>query len=251
MYLFHPSGVRSCLSPARFQRKLNAVMKLTYYGHACFGVEVDGVHLLFDPFITPNELARDIDVNKIPADYILISHGHQDHLADAMTIAQRTGATLVSNWEIVAWFGQQGWQNSHPMNQGGSKVFPFGRVKYVNAIHSSGLPDGTYGGNPGGFVVETAGGSFYFAGDTALTYDMKLIGDEFALQFAVLPVGDNFTMGASDAVRAAGFVGVQKVVGVHYDTFPYIVIDKEKAAAVFAAEHRTLLLPAIGETIEV
>jgi L-ascorbate metabolism protein UlaG (beta-lactamase superfamily) len=226
-------------------------MKLTYYGHACFGVEAAGVHLLFDPFITPNELARDIDIATVPADFIFITHGHQDHLADFLPIAQRTGAMLVSNWEIVGWFGQQGWEKAHPMNHGGSKEFPFGRVKYVNAIHSSGLPDGTYGGNPGGFVVQTAEGSFYYSGDTALTYDMKLIGEEFALQFAVLPVGDNFTMGAADAVRAAAFVGASKVVGVHYDTFPYIVIDKEKAAGLFKADNRTLLLPSIGETIEV
>ena len=224
-------------------------MNLTYYGHACFGIETGGHHLLFDPFISPNELAKDIDIHSIPADAILVSHGHVDHLADAATIAQRTGAPIISNWEIIDWFGTQGLQNGHPMNHGGAWSFPFGRVKYTNAVHSSGLPDGTYGGNPGGFVVETAEAAFYYSGDTALTLDMQLLGEEFDLSFAVLPVGDNFTMGAKDAARAAKLLGVEIVVGVHFDTFPYIKIDHEKARAAFQAEGKTLLLPKIGETL--
>lgn len=123
-------------------------MKITYYGHSCFSVEVSGKTILFDPFITPNSLAADIDINTIAADYILISHGHEDHIADAVSIAKRTGAVVVSNWEIVQWLGKQGVTNTHPMNIGGHWFFDFGKVKCVNAVHSSSLPDGSYGGNP-------------------------------------------------------------------------------------------------------
>jgi len=225
-------------------------MNLTYYGHACFAVETMGKTLLFDPFITPNELASGIDVQALRPDVILISHGHVDHLADAQALAETTGAPIISNWEIIDWFGKKGIENGHPMNHGGSWQFPFGTVKYTIAHHSSGLPDGSYGGNPGGFVVQNPEGAFYYSGDTALTLDMKLIGEEFALSFAVLPVGDNFTMGPGDAARAAEFVQVERVVGVHYDTFPYIKIDHSEARAAFAARKKTLLLPGIGETIE-
>jgi len=226
-------------------------MNLTYYGHSCFGVEFGGVRLLFDPFISPNELAKSIDPDSVPADYILISHGHFDHLADAVSIARRTGAVVVSNFEIIQWLGGQGVSNAHPMNHGGSHAFAFGSVKYVAAIHSSVLPDGTYGGNPGGFVVSGAPGTFYYSGDTALTFDMKLIGEDFDVDFGVLPIGDNFTMGAPDAAKAATFVGTSKVVGVHYDTFPPIVIEKAAAHAAFDKQGVALHLPKIGETISI
>jgi L-ascorbate metabolism protein UlaG (beta-lactamase superfamily) len=224
-------------------------MKFTYYGHACFAVETSGKTLLFDPFITPNELATSIDVDAIPADFILLTHGHADHVADAVRIARRTGATVIANFEVAQWIGSQGVAAVHAMNHGGSHAFDFGRVKYVNAIHSSSLPDGSYGGQPGGFVIETKNeGSFYFAGDTALTFDMKLIAEEFALKFAVLPVGDNFTMGAADAAKAAGFVGCDEIVGVHYDTFPPIRIDHEAAKAEFSKAGKRLHLLEIGAT---
>ena len=225
-------------------------MKLTYYGHASFGVELDdGTRLLFDPFITPNELARDIDIDAIEADYVLLTHGHADHVADAAAILKRTGAVLVSNFEIVSWFQGQGVEKAHPMNHGGAFGFPFGRVKYVNAVHSSTLPDGSPGGNPGGFVIETAGGSFYVSGDTALHADQKILGELHRLDFAVLCIGDNFTMGPRDAAIAAQWVGVNRVVGVHYDTFPPIRIDAAAAKGEFASRGVELLLPAIGETI--
>ncbi|HPC62041.1 MAG TPA: metal-dependent hydrolase [Verrucomicrobiota bacterium] len=224
-------------------------MKITYYGHACFSVQVGSRHLLFDPFITPNELARQINVNAIPANYILVSHGHADHLLDAAAIAKRTGATVISNFEITVWFGKQGVPKTHPLNHGGACRFDFGRVKYVNAIHSSSLPDGSYGGNPGGFVVETAEGNFYYSGDTALTLDMKLIGESTRLNFAALPIGDNFTMGVADAIKAAEWVGCDQVLGLHYDTFPPIKIDRAAAVQQFSQAGKTLHLPAIGASI--
>ena len=213
-------------------------------------MNVKGVNILFDPFITPNELAKDVDVESIPADFILISHGHEDHVADAVSIAKRTGATVVSNFEIVTWFGTQGVEKGHPMNHGGTWSFDFGTVKYVNAVHSSVLPDGTYGGNPGGFIISTDEGNVYYAGDTALTYDMKLIGDTANLSYAILPIGDNFTMGMDDAVIAADFIGCDKIIGMHYDTFGYIEIDKEEAKGKFSSAGKTLTLLNIGETID-
>jgi L-ascorbate metabolism protein UlaG (beta-lactamase superfamily) len=223
-------------------------MKVTYYGHACFSALAGNRTLLFDPFITGNELARSVDVNKIAADYIFISHGHQDHLADAVAIARRTGATVVSNYEVTVWFNKQGIPKTHPLNHGGGRQFDFGRVKFVNAIHSSGLPDGTYGGNPGGFVIESPEGNFYFSGDTALTMDMKLIGESTRLTFAVLCIGDNFTMGVDDAVKAAEFVRCDEILGVHYDTFPPIKIDHEQAVEKFKAAHKRLHLLLPGES---
>jgi L-ascorbate metabolism protein UlaG (beta-lactamase superfamily) len=225
-------------------------MKLTYYGHSAFGVQVDGVNLLFDPFITPNPKAAAIDIDSIPADYILVSHGHFDHVADVAAIAARTGATLVSNYEIVEWFKKQGVEKAHPMNLGGAFRFPFGRVKMTSATHSSSMPDGSYGGNPAGFLVETKRGHFFYSGDTALTRNMKLIGDSSSLKFVVLCIGDNFTMGPDDAVRAAMFLESKQVVGVHYDTFPLIEIDHAEARHAFSDHGITLHLPGIGESVE-
>ncbi len=223
-------------------------MKVTYYGHSCFLVQVAGRSLLFDPFIRPNELARGIDLAAIPADYILVSHGHMDHLADAAEIAKRTDATLISNFEIAVWFGKQGVSKTHPMNHGGGFRFDFGRVKFVNAIHSSGLPDGAYGGNPGGFIVMTAEANFYYSGDTALHMDMKLIGDSTRLKWAALPIGDNFTMGIDDAVKAADLIRCDEILGVHYDTFPPIKIDRQRAVDQFQAAGKRLRLLEIGQT---
>src|ERR1700752_929245 len=140
-------------------------MDLTYYGHSCFGVEISGKHLLFDPYISPNDLAKNINPQTVKADYILISHGHEDHIADAVSIAKRTNALVICNFEIYLWLQKQGLSNIHPMNTGGKKAFDFGAIKCVKAEHSSGLPDGSYGGNPMGFVIETPGKNFYYAGD--------------------------------------------------------------------------------------
>jgi L-ascorbate metabolism protein UlaG (beta-lactamase superfamily) len=225
-------------------------MKLTYYGHSCFSVEIKGKQVLFDPFITPNELAKEIDIKSLKADYIFLSHGHADHVADCYAIAHRTGAKVVCSWEIHEWLNNQEIKNTHPMNTGGSWQFDFGTVKCVSAVHSSGLPDGSYGGNPMGFVFITEIANFYYSGDTALTLDMQLIPRWASLHFCILPIGDNFTMGIADAITAAEFVQCKKIMGVHYNTFGFIKIDTEKAISDFKAAGNTLLLPKIGETIE-
>ncbi|AWO00392.1 metal-dependent hydrolase [Chitinophaga alhagiae] len=226
-------------------------MKFTYYGHSSFAVEVKGKKIVFDPFITHNELARSIDVDRIAADYIFVSHGHSDHVGDLMALAKRTGATVVGAFELVEWVRKQGHEQIHPMNTGGQWAFDFGTVKCVVAHHSSGLPDGSYGGNPLGFIFTTDEGTFYFAGDTALTFDMELIPRWAKLDFAVLPIGDNFTMGVEDAIIAAEFIECGRIVGVHYDTFGYIKINKADATRKFEAAGLSLLLPAIGETINI
>jgi L-ascorbate metabolism protein UlaG (beta-lactamase superfamily) len=226
-------------------------MKFSYYGHACFGVECEGKQVLFDPFISGNPLAQGIDIDTIPADYIFLSHGHADHIADCARIAQRTGAKIVCNWEIHEWLNRQGLDNTHPMNTGGRWDFEFGTVKTAIAHHSSGLPDGSYGGNPMGFIFKTPSGNFYYSGDTALTLDMQLVPSFAVPGFAILPIGDNFTMGYSDAARAAQYINCRTVIGVHYDTFGFIRINTTEAQDYFARHGLELLLPGIGTTIDV
>lgn len=227
-------------------------MKLTFYGHSCFTVEVNGKKILFDPFITPNELTHGIlSLEDISCDYIFVSHGHADHIADAVALAEMTNATCVGSFEVVEWLQKQGVKNAHPMNTGGQWNFDFGTVKCVVAQHSSALPDGSYGGNPMGFVFCTSEGNFYYSGDTALTLDMQLIPKWAKIDFAILPIGDNFTMDAKDASIAAQFVETKKVVGVHYDTFGFIKIDHEEAKETFRASGIELLLPQINETIAI
>lgn len=223
-------------------------MKITYLGHASLSIEVAGKKLIVDPFISPNELAKDIDVESLEADYILITHAHQDHIVDVDSIAKRTGAKIVSNFEIVTHYGNKGFEG-HPMNHGGSWKFDFGRVTYTNAIHTSSFPDGSYGGQPGGFLLETGEGNVYIAGDTALTYDMKLIPLQCRLDLAILPVGDNFTMGCESAAIAAEFVECKRVLGYHYDTFGYIVIDHDQAKQTFKSAGKELILLPIGDSL--
>lgn len=225
-------------------------MKLTFYGQSCFSVEIGGKKILFDPFITPNPLASEIDVNTIEADYILLSHGHGDHVADCVAIAKNTNATVVGNFEVVAWMEKQGVKSIHPMNTGGKWSFDTFTVKCTVAQHSSCMPDGSYGGNPMGFVITSAEGNFYFAGDTALTLDMQLVPRWGKLNFSVLPIGDNFTMDAADASECAKMVQCNTVVGVHYDTFGFIEIDHEATKKIFADAGQTLHLVKIGDTID-
>lgn len=223
-------------------------MKITFYGHASLGIETNGKHIIVDPYITANELASHIDINALKADYILLTHAHGDHILDVDAIAQNTGATIVSNAEIATYYQKKGF-NVHPMNHGGSWKFDFGTVKYVNAIHSSQFPDGTYGGNQGGFVIE-ADKNIYIAGDTALTFDMKLIPLRTKLDLAILPIGSNFTMDAVDAVVASDFVECNDVLGYHYDTFGYIKIDHEATKKLFADKGKKLTLLEVGSSME-
>jgi L-ascorbate metabolism protein UlaG (beta-lactamase superfamily) len=223
-------------------------MQFTFYGHSCFAIEVAGKKLLFDPFITGNPLAKDIDVNAIEADYILVSHGHGDHTGDLVQVAKRTGATIIGMYEVVEWAQKQGCEKVHGMNLGAYN-FEFGEVRLVPAAHSSSMPDGSYGGIAAGIIVKTNGGNFYFAGDTCLTMDMQLVPRYGKLDFAIMPVGGNFTMNPEDAVIAAEFAQVNTVIGCHFDTFGYIKIDHAKAKELFKLAGRQLILPEIGETI--
>lgn len=223
-------------------------MKIKFYGHACIGIEVSGKHILVDPFITGNPKAANIDINAINADYILLTHAHQDHILDVEAIATRTGATIVSTYEVATYYGNKGF-NYHPMNHGGSWKFDFGRVKVVNAIHSSSFPDGSYGGNPAGFVIEGEHKNIYISGDTALTMDMKLIPMRTKLDLAILSIGNNFTMDVEDAIIASDFVDCDKVLGVHFDTFGYIEINHDDAKKKFFDAGKDLMLLEIGESI--
>ncbi len=225
-------------------------MKITFYGQNCLGLEIQGKHILVDPFITGNDLAKDkIDIETLKADYILLTHAHSDHTLDTEAIAKRTGAIIVSNFEIANHYEAKGIE-VHSMNIGGSWKFEFGRVKFVVALHTSSFADGSYGGNPGGFVIQGEHKNIYIAGDTALTMDMKLIPLYTKLDLAILPIGDNYTMGINDAIKASDFVECDKVLGVHYDTFGFIEIDHEEAKRKFYTAGKDLMLLEIGESIE-
>lgn len=225
-------------------------MNFTYYGHSCFSVEISNQRILFDPFITPNELAKQIHINKIKADFILLSHGHSDHIADCVAIAKNTNAKVVCSYEIHEWLNRQGITNTHPMNTGGKWDFGSFTAKCTAAQHSSGLPDGSYGGNPLGFIITSKDKNFYYSGDTALTLDMQLVPRWAKLDFAVLPIGDNFTMDAADAVECAKMIDCKTIVGVHYDTFGYIKIDHQKAEELFSDAGMKLHLLKVGDTIQ-
>jgi L-ascorbate metabolism protein UlaG (beta-lactamase superfamily) len=224
-------------------------IRLTWYSHACFLIETNGTKLLTDPFLTGNPLAP-VRADSVEADYILISHGHNDHVGDAVTIAKRTGATVISNVEIQGWFVERGVENVHAQHIGGGFNYPWGRVKLTIAHHGSRLPDGTYGGNPAGFLFYIEGKKIYHACDTGLFYDMKLIGEE-GIDLAILPIGDNFTMGPDDALRAVKLIEPRLVVPIHYNTFDVIRQDPHAWARRVESETSVkvrVLKP--GETLE-
>ncbi len=208
-------------------------VKVTWYGHACFGIEGGGATLLLDPFISGNPLAP-VLADEVRADYILVSHAHDDHLGDAMPIARRTGAMIISNFEIANYCASQG-ANAHPLHIGGGRDFPFGRVKLTIAHHGSSFPDGGYGGNPAGFLLTIEGKKIYHACDTGLFYDMKLIG-QGGIDLAILPIGDNFTMGPEDALQAVKLIDPKTVVPIHYNTFEVIAQDPHAFARAVEAE---------------
>ncbi len=228
-------------------------MQLTYFGHSCFKLEIGGKTLIFDPFIRSNALASNIKFEELTADYILVSHGHDDHTADLIDLAKQTGATVICNWEIHSWLQTKGITKTHPMNIGGKWKFDFGEVQMVYAAHSSSLPDGTYGGTAAGFIVanDNDHDAIYYAGDTALFSDMKLLTERYMINLVVLPIGDNFTMDYIDANRAADLLGCEKVVAMHFDTFGFIKVNHHDAISYFEHHNKTLILPAIGSTITV
>ncbi len=225
-------------------------MKITFYGHACFGIDINGTHILIDPFISGNPLASSINIAAIKADYILVTHAHQDHVLDVEIIAERTGATIVSNYEIVMYYGAKDLKG-HPVNHGGTFKTDVFSAKYVNAVHTSSFADGAYGGQPGGFVITAGEKSLYVAGDTAVTMDMKLIPMTTKLTAAIFPIGDNFTMGIEDAVIASDLVECNTVIGCHFNTFPPITIEIDDAKIVFEKANKELKILEIGETYQI
>lgn len=226
-------------------------MEITFLGHAALQIAAGESKILVDPFISGNEKTSNlIDVNTLKPDYILITHAHQDHMLDAESIAVRCGATIVSNYEIAMHYQKKGIK-VHPMNHGGHWSFDFGSLKYTNAVHTSSFPDGAYGGQPGGFIITSGKKQLYIAGDTALTMDMKLIPLSYKLDLAILPIGDNFTMGIADAVIASNFIECDTILGYHYDTFGYIEIDHNHAIKSFEKAGKKLHLLAIGESLVV
>lgn len=225
-------------------------MKITYLGHNTLWIETAEHKIMVDPFISGNELASKINVTDYFPDYILLTHAHQDHVLDVDTLATLGSSKIISNFEIVSYYEKKGFQG-HGMNTGGSFNFPFGKLSCVVAHHSSQFADGTYGGNPNGYILNADGKSVYIAGDTALTLDMKLIPELFGnIDLAILPVGDNFTMGPQAAAKAADFVNCDRVLGTHYDTFPPIKINHDAAKKIFSDAGKELLLLDIGKRIE-
>ncbi len=225
-------------------------MELTYLGHSCFMFSSSQGSLLVDPFISGNSLAGSISLDEIVPDYILLSHGHQDHVLDVETIYNQSQASVVANFEVASWFQNRGLERVIPMNHGGKLKLDFASIKLVNAVHSSSMPDGSYGGNPLGFVIEMDGQCLYFAGDTALHQDMKQIRDEYRVNLAILPVGGHFTMGVEDALKAADYVDCKRILGMHYDTFPPITIDHEASKNLADSQGKELILMQIGNSIK-
>lgn len=224
-------------------------MQFTYYGHSCFLISNDQVKILVDPFISGNELAKDIQIEQLEADYMLISHGHADHILDAEAIALRTGAKVICSYEVHEWLNGKGVINTLPMNTGGQCDLGAFYIRCTVAQHSSGLPDGNYGGNPMGFILTLNGESIYYSGDTALTLDMQLVPLWANIKTCIFPIGDHFTMGVEDAIRAANFVQCKKIVGVHFDTFGYIQIDHATSLKKCNDAGLDLIIPTIGQNI--
>ena len=226
-------------------------MKITFYGHACFGLEIGKTSIIIDPFISANELASHVDIDSLLADYILITHAHQDHILDAERIAKRTNAIIISNYEIVNYYLNKG-INGHPLNHGGTYKNDAFSAKYTNAVHTSSFPDGSYGGQPGGFLIQSEGKVIYVAGDTALTKDMELIPmmvDQVDL--ALMPIGDNFTMGVDDTIIAAKMTQCKSVIGCHFNTFPLIEIDTKEAISKFRKHKINFQLLEIGASLDI
>jgi L-ascorbate metabolism protein UlaG (beta-lactamase superfamily) len=210
-------------------------VKLVWHGHSAWTIDTGDYRIVLDPFFTGNPMA-DRSADEVAADFILVSHAHGDHIGDTVAIARRTGALVISNYEIACWCEAQGCK-AHGMSIGGSFEFPFGRVKLTIAHHGSAFPDGSYGGSPAGFLIAVEGKTIYNAADTALFLDMQLIGEGFGgtgLDVALLPIGDNFTMGPEDALRAVQLLKPRLVIPMHYGTFG--VIEQDAGAFASACE---------------
>lgn len=225
--------------------------KILDLGHSCFQMEIGSKKIITDPFIHDNPLSKDVNFELLEADIILVSHGHADHTADLLELAKQTNALVISNFEITTWLQNKGYANVHGMNMGGSFQTSFGRIKLVRADHSSSFADGTYAGNPLGFVIDSHEACIYFAGDTSLFYDMKLIEEEFNVDLAILPLGDTFTMGIDDAAKCAEWLKCEEVVGMHYDSFELITIDHAHAEKTFEDKNIKLHLLGVGNTLKI
>jgi L-ascorbate metabolism protein UlaG (beta-lactamase superfamily) len=209
-------------------------VKITWHSHSTYTLDIDGTKLVIDPFLDDNPTAK-VKAADLAADFVLLTHGHGDHVADALPIATRTGAQVIANFEIANWVNAQGHENTHPQHIGGGWNHAFGRLKFTPALHGSGLPDGSYGGNPAGFLLSAGGKNISISGDTALFSDMSLIG-EAGLDVAIVCIGDNFTMGPDDSIRAIQFLQPKVVIPCHYNTWPLIAVDVEAWARRVAAE---------------
>ncbi len=225
-------------------------MELTWLGHACWSIDTGSHTLLVDPYLddNPNAAAKS---DAVAADFILLTHGHVDHVDDAVKIAKRTGANVIANYEICEWLGKQKIKNTTAMNLGGAVDMPFGRVKMTVALHSSTLPDGSPGGSPGGFLLTLGNARIYFAGDTALFSDMRLIGIG-GIDLAILPIGDLYTMGLDDSIEAIRLLGPKRVAPSHYNTWPAIAQDAHRWASRVSRETQsTPFVPELGGKITV
>jgi len=224
-------------------------VRITWLSHAAWQIQFANTTILIDPFFTGNP-ASQTQIETLAPDYIFVTHGHGDHVGDTVAIAKRTQAPVICNYEIATWLEKHGVRQTHGMNLGGWIHLPFGRVQFTTAIHSSQLPDGSYGGNPGGFLFEVAGKRIYLAGDTALFSDMQLYAEP-ALDVAILPIGDFFTMGPADSIRAVRLISPRYVLPSHFGTWPPIAQDAGRWAEQVRSQTQSVpLTPAIGETVD-